>query len=70
MYVIEDEELFFKQLQRMSKMGNFSSFALLGEVDEKYFTGTVVPAIEKLQSTYMQILDEDKKIKKKLYGKK
>ncbi len=50
----------------MSKMGNFSSFALLGEVDEEYFTGTVVPAIEKLQSTYMQILDEDKKIKKKL----
>ena len=47
-----------------------NTFALQGEVDEKYFTDIVVPAIEKLQSIYMQILDEDEKIKKRLYGKK
>ena len=47
-----------------------NTFALQGEVDEGYFTDTVVPAIEKLQSTYMQILAEDEKIKKRLYGKK
>ena len=47
-----------------------NTHALQGGVDEKYFMDTVVPAIEDLQSTYMQILDEDRKIKKMLYCKK
>ena len=66
-----------KRSKELSAIGNninqiahqVNTFALQGKVQEKYFTDTIVPAIEKLLSIYKQILDEDKKIKKKLYGK-
>ena len=69
-------ELMEERSKELSAIGNnfnqiahqVNIFALQGKIPEEYYTDVILPAIEKVQSIYKHIQNDDEKIKKKLYG--